>query len=100
MLPKRFRINDPSDFQRIFTSGKATWAPGVRIISVSNDLGHNRFGFIASKKVGNSVVRHRTVRVLREAVYSSLATGSKDYIIVAQAGFAEKFNKDKLLSRL
>jgi ribonuclease P protein component len=32
-----------------------------------NELGHNRYGFISSKGLGNAVVRNRTRRLLREA---------------------------------
>ncbi len=31
-----------------------------------NELGKNRIGISVSKKVGNSVVRHRTTRLIRE----------------------------------
>lgn len=33
-----------------------------------NGMDGNRFGISVSKKVGNSVVRHRTTRLIREAV--------------------------------
>ena len=32
-----------------------------------NDLGHNRLGISVSKKTGNSVVRHRLTRLIRES---------------------------------
>ena len=33
----------------------------------SNDLGYSRIGISVSKKVGNSVVRHRITRLIRES---------------------------------
>jgi len=41
----------------------------MMLVSIApNLLGHNRYGFVVSKKLGNAVVRNRTRRVLREAI--------------------------------
>jgi len=37
-----------------------------------NSLPYSRFGFIATKKVGNAVRRHRGVRLVREAIRLNL----------------------------
>mgnify|MGYP002514831627 CR=1 FL=1 len=34
---------------------------------LENNLGKNRLGISVSKKVGNSVVRHRVTRLIRES---------------------------------
>jgi len=39
----------------------------VVILYLKNGLTHNRMAFVASKKVGNSVKRHRAVRLMRES---------------------------------
>lgn len=100
MLNKIYRVNKPTEFTKLFKNGKRSYAPGVRIFRTPNTLGHNRFGFIATKKVGNSVVRHHTMRILREAVRPALTTGSYDYLILVQPGFEENFKADKMLQKL
>ena len=51
-----------------------------------NNLEINRLGISVSKKVGNSVVRHRITRLIREAYRlnrNQLASG-KDIVVVAR----------------
>ena len=51
-----------------------------------------KVGFSASKKVGNSVKRHRAVRIMREAVRPLLSRMKENhnYIFVAKAEILEK----------
>lgn len=101
MLPKQYRINQPADFTHIFKTGHRSYAPGVRIFSVPNTLGYNRYGFVASTKVGNSVVRHHIARVLRATVKDMLvATDGHDYVVIAQPDFEGKFNSEQFTRKL
>lgn len=60
------------------------------------DLDINRTGISVSKKVGNSVVRHRVKRLIREAVRTNDDKYVKGYdlVIVARQGSAEASFKD------
>ena len=42
--------------------------PYLTLSVVPNNLSHNRYGFITSRRLGNAVVRNRVRRLLREAV--------------------------------
>ena len=51
-----------------------------------NDLGINRFGISVSKKVGNSVVRHRVKRLILESyrLHEDMFNSSLDMVIIAR----------------
>jgi ribonuclease P protein component len=51
-----------------------------------------KVGFSASKKVGNSVVRHRAIRLMREAVkpYIAHMAPNNSYIFIAKEGITTK----------
>ena len=55
-----------------------------------------RYGFSVSKRVGNSVMRHRVTRLLREAVrsYDNFVMEGNRIIIIARPSVREKSLKD------
>ena len=64
-----------------------------------DDEGENRVGISVSKKVGNSVVRHRFARLVRESfrLNKDILEEGKDIIVVARAAAKDK-NFDKIES--
>ena len=54
-------------FDAVYKSGKSRGEKYVVLFWLDNGLGYNRTAFIASKKVGNSVKRHRATRLLKES---------------------------------
>ena len=64
---KRFpSIKKNRDFQQIYKAGKS-YANRLLVMYVSeNGTDSNQIGISVSKRVGNSVVRHHTTRLLRE----------------------------------
>lgn len=55
------------DFQNVYKNGKSYANKYLVMYIMKNDLNKNRFGISVSKKVGNSVVRHRLTRLIRES---------------------------------
>lgn len=79
------RLRKNFEFQRIYKSGKSKANKYLVMIVIERESGPNRYGFSVSKKVGNSVVRHRVTRLLRESVRKNDATMKKSYDIVIVA---------------
>ena len=55
------------DFQVVYKQGTSIANKYLVMYVKENCLGKNRIGISVSKKVGNSVVRHRLTRLVREA---------------------------------
>jgi ribonuclease P protein component len=54
---------------------------------INNGSDRNRFGISVSKKVGNSVVRHRVTRLIRESyrLNENMFNSGLDIIVIARA---------------
>lgn len=54
---------------------------------LKNDTDKNRLGISVSKKVGNSVVRHRLVRLIRESyrLNEKMFNSGLDIVVIAKA---------------
>lgn len=66
MLNKVYRMKKKANFQSIFAHGKSYTSRQVVIYIFKENI--QKFGFIASKKVGNAVKRNRAKRLMREVV--------------------------------
>lgn len=55
-----------NDFKKVYNEGKSIANRYLVLYVKENNLGRNRVGISVSKKVGNSVVRHRLKRLVRE----------------------------------
>lgn len=78
------------DFRRVYRMGKSKANHNFVMIVLKNDLPYNRIGISVSKKVGNSVVRHRVTRVIREIIrlqWEEIKQGY-DIVIVARSSAA------------
>ena len=80
-------LRKQSDFARIYKQGKSRGSKSAVILYRRNGLKFTRTAFVASKKVGNSVKRNRSRRLMR-AAYKELELNIKsgyDIIFVARA---------------
>lgn len=55
------------DFQTVYTKGKSYANRYLVMYLLKNQLEKNRVGISVSKKVGNSVVRHKVKRLIKES---------------------------------
>lgn len=62
------KLGKNPEFQKVYKFGKSKANKFLVMYVKTGESGPNRYGFSVSKKVGNSVVRHRITRLLRESV--------------------------------
>ncbi len=62
------RLRKNKEFKRVYKFGNKVVAKYTVLFYIQNDLGYNRAGFSISKKVGNSVRRHRIKRLYFESL--------------------------------
>ena len=83
-------------FQFVYQTGKSYANKYLVMYVVENGTGRNRIGISVSRKVGNSVVRHRITRLVRESyrLQEAVFDSGLDIVIVARksaasVGYAE-----------
>ena len=67
-MRRRYRLRSKDRFQQVRRQGRSYKHRLVILVALPNDLAHSRFGFTASKRIGNAVKRNRARRLMREAV--------------------------------
>lgn len=79
------------EFQSVYRGGSSRANRLLVMIIRRNGLSVNRIGISVSKKVGNSVVRHRITRVLREIfrLHWDEIEGGFDIVVVARSAARE-----------
>lgn len=94
MLPVSARLRRSEDFRAVIRSGARSGrrrlvvhvvAADSPIVSTASTPDRSRAGFVVSKAVGNSVVRHRVSRRLRHVVAERLGTLSRASSLVVRA---------------
>ena len=92
-----------NDFRNVYKNGKS-YADKYLVVYVwKNNSSYNKLGISCSKKIGNSVVRHRFARLVRESyrLHEDMFNSGLDIVVVARACArdASFFNiEDSLLS--
>jgi ribonuclease P protein component len=87
MLPKLNRLTSTKDFQNVTKSGVRVYSDVAVIYALANPTSqkNSQIGLIVSKVVGNSVIRHKISRQLRNVVKDLLPTIPNNIQIVIRA---------------
>jgi ribonuclease P protein component len=86
VLPREHRLGTAADFAAVIKAGRRAGASRLVVhVVVSDRSDAPRAGFVVSKKVGNSVVRHRVARRLRPLVVELLRRLEPGTAIVVRA---------------
>ena len=90
-LAPRERIKKKKDFLVLYKKGYRYKSKYFSLIGLSNALAYSRVGVVASRKVGNAVVRNKAKRRMRELFRRNkdLLEPSVDLLIVASAEIKE-----------
>ena len=77
-------------FQFVYKNGKSYANKYLVMYVKENGTDRNRIGISVSKKVGNSVVRHRVTRLVRESyrLHEAVFNSGLDIVVVARQGAA------------
>jgi ribonuclease P protein component len=90
------KLGKNPEFQKVYREGRPKANKYLVMYVKTGESGPNRYGFSVSKKVGNSVVRHRITRLLRESVRrhdAFVKTGNR-IVIVARKDVKDKSFKE------
>ena len=86
-------LKKTKDFQNVYRRGKSYANRYLVMYVLSNQTEGNRLGISVSKKVGNSVVRHRVTRLIRESIRLNVEKFENGYDIVIIARNTAKGRK-------
>ena len=86
---RQLRLRRRKDFDAVFQKGQVLANRLLVFRSLPNQLPHNRYGFITSKRLGKAVVRNRVRRRLREGVRTFPTQAGWDVVISARAPAAQ-----------
>lgn len=80
-------LKNSNEFGFVYRCGKSYANKYLIMYVKENGLSENRYGISVSKKVGNSVVRHRITRLIRESyrLNDTMFNNGLDIVVIARA---------------
>jgi ribonuclease P protein component len=80
------------DFQNVYRNGKSCANRHLVLYVLENGTEKNRLGISVSKKVGNSIVRHRITRLIRESyrLQEDRFNSGLDLVVIARKSAKDK----------
>ena len=85
-----------ADFQNVYKNGKSYANRYLVMYVLENQTGRNRLGISVSKKVGNSIVRHRVTRLIRESyrLQEDMFNSGLDMVVIERKSAKDKTCQD------
>lgn len=83
---KKESLKKNSQYQNVYRNGKSLANRYLVMYVLDNGMDKTRIGISVSKKVGNSVVRHRLTRLIREVyrLNETKIVNGKDIVVVVR----------------
>ena len=84
------------DFRYVYRNGRVRANRHLVMYVMENNQAINRLGISASKKIGNSVVRHHFYRLVRESyrLHEKIFNSGLDIVVVAKKSAADANYRD------
>ena len=89
-------VKKSSDFSKVYKRGESKVNPFLVVYQTPNAMDSFRIGISVSKKVGNSVVRNRTKRLIKEVcrLHTGYFKSGYDYVFVARVRMKDASYED------
>ncbi len=89
-------LKNTKQFDYVYKNGKSFANKYLIMYIIGNETNKNRYGLSVSKRVGNSVVRHRVARLIRESyrLEDYKFNSGLDIVIVARIGAKDRKYSD------
>lgn len=89
-------LKNGKDFSRVYSAKKSYANKYLVMYILENGTDTLNLGVSVSKKVGNSIVRHRLARLIREAfrLNADRLPSGYDIVVVSRAGLKDKGYKE------
>ena len=87
-MKKTISLKNTRQFKAVYDERKAKSDNNIIVFIRKNDLNINRLGISVSKKVGNSVVRHRLKRLIKESyrLHENMFNSGLNIVVIARVG--------------
>ena len=91
-----YPLKKNEDFRIVYKSGRSRANRYFIMYTLNNSHDYNRIGISVSKKVGNSVQRHRIKRLVKESyrLHEEMFNSGLDIVVIARNGAADLGYKD------
>ena len=86
-----YPLKKNSEFSVVYSRGRSKANKYFIMYALKNGSDINRLGISVSKKVGNSLVRHRIKRLIKESyrLHEEMFNSGLDIVVIARSGAAD-----------